>query len=75
MKPLVSNPALKPKFFWFHLKPEQINWVMEAWIEITILSFFPPNVPFLHLFVTFSRKTLMSSWQNSSWYQTYIKYL
>ena len=24
----VSNPELNPKFFWFHLKPEQINWVL-----------------------------------------------
>ena len=28
MKPLVSNPQLKPKFYWFRLKPEQINWVI-----------------------------------------------
>ena len=28
-KPPVSNPELKPKFFWFHLKPEQINWVLD----------------------------------------------
>ena len=26
-KPQVSNPELKPKFFWFRLKPEQMNWV------------------------------------------------
>ena len=26
-KLLVSNPDLKPKFFWFRLIPEQINWV------------------------------------------------
>ena len=28
MKPPVSNPELKPRFFWFRLKPEQINWVL-----------------------------------------------
>ena len=28
-KPPVSNPELKPEFFWFRLKPEQINWVLD----------------------------------------------
>ena len=32
-KPLVSNPELKPKLFWFRLKPEQINWVID-WLTV-----------------------------------------
>ena len=38
MKLLVSNPELKPKSFWFRLKPEQINWVLVTTSENLVTS-------------------------------------
>ena len=40
MKPASSKLELKPKFFWFCLKPEQINWV-QVWV--CMVGYFNPK--------------------------------